>query len=352
MDTVTRSERDHMDSFAVAEAGAIGDSIEAIDRYPTRLQAPRDVLMERTDPVVWPARSEAVERTKSRQMLSHEEVEHFNRNGYVVRRGVFSAKEAASMRGDLSAACKRLVDEAKKCNGAVTEKNRVAFEKDRDGSDGSQPLVRSIFEVHKHEMKDVYRDARLVEAAMQLLGDDVYVHQSRANMQPPFVGSGFYWHSDFETWHAEDGMPLPRAVSCVVMLERNEAYNSALMVVPGSHRTFIGCAGETPPAHWEESLRTQKIGTPAPATIADMVERSGGNIAYCTGEPGDVLMFDANLLHGSHSNISPMGRTNLFGVYNAVSNVLGEPYAAPSHRPEHIAVRKPHWQQPIQPVLK
>ncbi|MGP3951389.1 hypothetical protein [Streptomyces sp. 7N604] len=24
---------------------------------------------------------------------------------------------------------------------------------------------------------------------------------------PPFGASGFYWHSDFETWHAEDGLP-------------------------------------------------------------------------------------------------------------------------------------------------
>ncbi len=44
---------------------------------------------------------------------------------------------------------------------------------------------------------------------------------------PGFTGSGFYWHSDFETWHAEDGMPSMRAVSCSIALTENFAYNGA-----------------------------------------------------------------------------------------------------------------------------
>jgi hypothetical protein len=47
----------------------------------------------------------------------------------------------------------------------------------------------------------------VVGPARQLLGSDVYVHQSRVNFKPGFNGQDFYWHSDFETWHAEDGMP-------------------------------------------------------------------------------------------------------------------------------------------------
>ena len=40
-------------------------------------------------------------------------------------------------------------------------------------------------------------------------------------MMPGFTGSGFSWHSDFETWHAEDGMPSIRTVSCSIPLMEN-----------------------------------------------------------------------------------------------------------------------------------
>src|SRR5690606_3096885 len=75
--------------------------------------------------------------------------------------------------------------------------------------------IRSVFEVHK--ISDVFarlvRDERVVGRARQILGSDVYVHQSRINVKPGFGASGFYWHSDFETWHAEDGLPRMRTVS-------------------------------------------------------------------------------------------------------------------------------------------
>ena len=52
--------------------------------------------------------------------------------------------------------------------------------------------------------------------AEQILGSQVYIHQSRVNLKPGFKGKEFYWHSDFETWHIEDGMPRMRALSCSI----------------------------------------------------------------------------------------------------------------------------------------
>jgi hypothetical protein len=54
--------------------------------------------------------------------------------------------------------------------------------------------------------------------------------------------------------------------------------------------------------------------------------------------PG-ALWFDANLLHGSGSNITPLPRSNVFLVFNSVDNQLGEPFAAPRRRPEYLAAR-------------
>src|SRR3546814_6672767 len=92
-----------------------------------------------------------------------------------------------------------------------------------------------------------------------LLDSDVYVHQSRINLKPGFRGKEFYWHSDFETWHTEDGMPSMRAVSCSVLLTPNHSWNGPLLTIAGSHKWFVSCVGETPANHHEVSLRRQAI---------------------------------------------------------------------------------------------
>src|SRR3546814_3582850 len=101
-------------------------------------------------------------------------------------------------------------------------------------------------------------DDRLAGVARFLLGDDVYVHQSRLNYKPGFVGKEFYWHSDFETWHVEDGMPQMRALSMSILLAPNTVLNGPLMIIPGSHRKYLTCVGETPEDHYRSSLKKQE----------------------------------------------------------------------------------------------
>src|SRR5690625_6354074 len=93
------------------------------------------------------------------------------------------------------------------------------------------------------------QDPRLVNVARQILGSEVYVHQSRVNYKPGFDGDEFYWHSDFETWQVEDGILEMRALSCSVLVPENDACNGPLMLIPGSHRTIFVCPGDTPGKH-------------------------------------------------------------------------------------------------------
>jgi ectoine hydroxylase len=211
---------------------------------------------------------------------------------------------------------------------------------DRTVREPGGDAVRSIFEVHRLSalIARVVADRRLAAAARQVLGSDVYVHQSRVNRKPGFIGQGFSWHSDFETWHAEDGMPAPRAVSIAIALTPNLVHNGSLMIIPGSHRTFVPTVGTTPEDHYRSSLRDQEIGVPDDASLAALVE-AGGGVTVVTGEPGSAVLFDCNAMHGSSNNITPYPRTNLFVVYNSVDNALMEPFAAPAPRPEFIASR-------------
>jgi ectoine hydroxylase len=157
------------------------------------------------------------------------------------------------------------------------------------------------------------------------------------NFKPAFEGKSFQWHSDFETWHVEDGMPRMRALSVSVLLTRNTEHNGPLLVVPGSHLRYVRCVGETPPEHFKQSLRTQMYGVPDRDSLTRLT--ADHDIVSCTGEPGTVVLFDCNLMHGSAGNITPLPRHNVFLVYNSVANRLVAPYGGTPARPQFLAER-------------
>ncbi|WP_069162790.1 ectoine hydroxylase [Nocardia altamirensis] len=282
---------------------------DRIDRYPTRLDAPSDHI-ERTHPTVW-------------GKVENPALANFDADGFASVDELLTADEVA----DFSAEIGRLAGDP-----ALRDDDRVIVEK-------ASNQVRSIFEVHRLSaaIAELARESRVAGMARQLLGSDVYLHQSRVNYMPGFRGSGFYWHSDFETWHAEDGMPTPRAVSLSIALTDNYPINGSLMVMPGSHRTFVPCLGSTPAEHYRESLQEQEIGVPTEADITSLANRYG--ISQFTGRAGSALLFDSNLMHGSSSNITPFPRSNIFLVFNSVENTLVEPFAAPEPRPGYIGSR-------------
>ncbi|HUD53411.1 ectoine hydroxylase [Parvibaculum sp.] len=286
------------------------------DLYPSRNSAQAEVLPRR-DPVLHGAWTASAP-------LNREEALQFDEQGYLVLKNVFGADEVQCLQAETS----RLLADTSGLNPqtVVTE----------PGGDE----VRSIFRIHEQSthLARLAADERLAGVARFLLGDDVYVHQSRLNYKPGFRGKEFYWHSDFETWHVEDGMPRMRALSMSVLLAPNTPNNGPLMLMPGSHRKFVTCVGETPDDHYLTSLKKQEYGVPEEKILASLAEEHG--IVAPIGEPGTVVIFDCNMMHGSNGNITPLPRSNAFIVYNAVSNRLVEPFGAVRPRPSFIAARE------------
>jgi ectoine hydroxylase len=283
------------------------------DFYPTRTSS-HSRRIDRVHPTVWPVHSGPISPT---ELAGHA------RKGFHVIPRLLDAAEVRRYRYELA----RL-----SADPVVRADERAIFEK-------VSGELRSIFEVHRISpaISELISDPRLGGRARQILGTDVYVHQSRVNYMPGFKGTGFYWHSDFETWHAEDGMPAPRAVSISIALTDNYPFNGGLMLMPGSQDIYVCCAGETPENNYQESLQEQQIGTPDRDTLRSMVRECG--IEQFTGPAGSALMFDCNVMHGSGSNITPYSRSNIFIVFNSVENALVEPYAASTLRPTFVANR-------------
>lgn len=294
------------------------------DAYPTRLPD-GEQLMERADPVLW---SEWDEESPIRR----DEAEHYAEKGYLVRRDVFAPEEVRAMI-EASQQLRRTGQDIQ-AEDLVTEPHSDA--------------IRTIFRLDEHSalFDRVARDVRMAGVASFLLGDDVYLHQSRLNYKPGFTGKEFYWHSDFETWHAEDGMPRMRAVSASLLLTDNSSLNGPLMLIPGSHRVFVGTQGETPDQNHATSLKRQDVGVPSTATLERLASAAG--IDHAAGPAGTVIFFECNTIHGSNGNITPDPRSNAFFVYNALSNALTQPFAAPKARPAFLANRGAPL--PIRPI--
>jgi ectoine hydroxylase len=284
------------------------------DIYPTRVAAePKEI--DREDPVVWGKPADGP--------IDADTLASFDAKGYLTVDQLVSLQEVEKFRAEL----RRLSDDP-----AVRADERTIIE-------ARSQEVRSIFEVHKisEVFAEIVRDPRVVERARQILGSDVYVHQSRVNFKPGFGGGDFYWHSDFETWHAEDGMPRMRAVSMSISLTDNYSFNGPLMIMPGSHKRYVSCVGETPEDNYKSSLVMQGAGTPDNDTLTRMADRHG--IDVLAGKAGGAVMFDCNCMHGSNGNITPYPRSNVFIVFNSVENTCVEPFAASAPRPTFIGAR-------------
>lgn len=273
-------------------------------------------MIARKDPVVYSL-------PDTRAPLSGLEIENYRKQGFIVINKLFPEKTVTAWQEEL---------DKLRNNPAIQGLEQTITEP------GSH-AVRSIFAVHRLSslFDALSRNSRLVEIARYLLDDLVYLHQSRLNYKPGFRGKEFYWHSDFETWHTEDGMPAMRAVSMSVTLTRNDSTNGPLLLIPGSHREFLACEGETPEQHFKSSLKQQRYGVPDDENLSRLVAANG--ITEFGGDPGSVCIFDCNILHGSNSNISPYSRANLFFVYNALKNRVDAPYCGQPPRPEYICSR-------------
>lgn len=283
--------------------------------YPSRVEAEPEPV-ERLDPVVYGRADDGP--------FGADELASYERRGFATIEQLLSPDELL----ELEAEVERLTRP-----GTLGEDERVILEPDSGE-------VRSVFEVHRLSgfIARLAADDRLAGRARQVLGSDVYLHQTRVNCKPGLRGREFYWHSDFETWHHEDGMPAMRALSVSISLTENLACNGSVMIVPGSHKVFVGCAGATPDDHYRSSLRAQQYGVPSDTAITRLVASHG--IETVVGPAGSALFFDSNCMHGSNGNITPYPRRNLFLVYNSVENALVEPFGANHPRPDHVAARE------------
>jgi ectoine hydroxylase len=285
------------------------------DLYPSR--ANEEKIIKRVDKAVY-----STEKI-GKYSLDEKELEVYEKNGFIIIPEAFSEKEIKKFRQEL----KQL------------ELNEKLWKKEEFISEPNDNKLRTIFNQHLFSKiyKKLSKDPRILDKVIQILGSDVYIHHGRINVKRAYQGKSFPWHSDFETWHSEDGMPNCRCLSAWLMLSDNTEFNGPLYLIKESHKKFVSCKGITPKDNYKKSLKKQEYGVPSINAIKQLSKND--KLVSAIGKAGTLVLHDGNILHGSSDNISPEDRTNIFFVYNSVKNTPVKPFASKSPRADFLCLK-------------
>ena len=226
--------------------------------------------------------------------LSDEQIDRFDRDGFLLLPSLFSRHEVELM----SSALVPVFAEAEPAN--IREK--LSGE------------VRTAMGLHLRSAvyAKLVRHPRLLDPAFQLLGNRLYAQQVKVNVKAAFEGEAWQWHYDFATHHEEDGVVRPLALNLHVFLDDVREFNGPLYFIPGSHR-------HGPPAAELDTVSTSyPLWVVERASVARLVDAHG--IVSATGPAGTALIFGDCLVHASPPNLSPWGRRIFSLIVNPVEN--------------------------------
>lgn len=147
---------------------------------------------------------------------------------------------------------------------------------------------------------------RLVDVSVELIGTEVYAHQTKISTKHALAGDWWDWHQDFTFWNLNDGMRDSNVLTAMIFLNDVNEYNGPMLVIPGSHKSTT-----------ENTLKQE--------TLAQWVEKKG--IKSVKGQAGSVLFFHGNIFYASANNLSPWDQHAFLITYNSVKNAL--PIRAP-----------------------
>ena len=232
------------------------------------------------------------------QVLSDTQVAAFRRDGYVMMADAVSADELAALREVFAA----WMAESRSQTGpwGTTVDGRSRFDVEPGHSAGSPALRRVASPVEVSDVYlDVMRNARMVDAAAQLVGPNIEFNNAQVNSKQPGTATAVRFHQDFlYEPHTNDDL-----VAVLIFVDDVTLENGPLEVVPGSH---LGQMYE----HWHDGVFT---GTVAP----DVEAEATGQAVACQGPAGSACLLHTRTLHGSGPNMSDTARTLYICTYRS-----------------------------------
>lgn len=239
-------------------------------------------------------------------LFNPEQRAQYERDGYVIVRGLFDTLEIGLMR------------DAMEQDPAL----RASLYDRRDAEGKSTRMA-----LWNHPGESVYglaaRSRRVVDTMEDMLGGEVYHYHSKLTAKEPFDGGAWEWHQDYGYWY-HNGCMYPTMGSVMVALDRANRDNGCLQVLRGSHLAGRVDHGVLPGEQVGADMRR----------VEQMKQQL--ELVYVELEPGDGLFFHANVMHRSDQNRSPNRRWTVLFCFNAARN---NPYLE-HHHPQYTPLVK------------
>lgn len=227
-------------------------------------------------------------------MLSQAQIQQYHEEGYTIARGVLGAADVA----EVADGCDELRDMARRFTQdefvGVTYFNLLRdcdpFDKKINDVPQIHGVVRRVtYPYGVSKTLNRYRTHPSLLAAVQsLLGPDLVQIVNQVNFNHPGGSSGWGWHQDYRFRKPGLDELQTSFVQCLMAVDRCSQETGGLRIIPGSFR--LG-------------------GLSLDADIENAENRFDASIAVTPVlEPGDVILFNAFLIHGSTANRSDRQR--------------------------------------------
>mmetsp|Transcript_47841 Transcript_47841/g.136232 ORF Transcript_47841/g.136232 Transcript_47841/m.136232 type:complete len:283 (+) Transcript_47841:88-936(+) len=219
--------------------------------------------------------------------LSEAQVEAYRRDGFLLPGFQLEADHLASAR--------RALDELLERNPDVMPEQLVNSHL-ADGEGEAQGVRGSA------EFLKLAAHTPLVELVAQCLGtENVILWACQIFCKLPGEGKAVPFHQDGQYWPIE---PL-RACTAWIALDRSDAQNGALQVLPGTHsKSYV-----------EHIQREDEEACISFIADPEAVAPQRPKATMLELEPGQVSLHDSMLLHGSERNLSRRRRAGVAAVY-------------------------------------
>lgn len=225
-------------------------------------------------------------------MITQEQIDFYNENGYLVVADVLSEKQLASVRQE--------VDDIVAKAASVRVNNEIYDLEDSHSADNVR--VRRIKEPARWlpSIDRLKSDPRLLSILTALMGPDIRFQVSKLNMKSAGFGAPVQWHQDWAFYpHTNQNL-----LAAGVLLDDMTLDNGPLLVLPGSHKGPIY-------DHHAEGAFCGAINL----STADI---DFTQAVALTGPAGAVTFHHVRAVHGSAANRSSRPRRLLLFQYTAV----------------------------------
>jgi hypothetical protein len=232
-------------------------------------------------------------------------LDEYRQNGYILEKSLFDKEEIELLH-------------------RAAKEDRALDQHSFGRGDGEGGTVR--LSLWNHPGDTIYgmfaRCESIVNSAEILLGGEVYHYHSKMIMKDAKVGGAWAWHQDYGYWY-QNGVLFPLLTSAFIAVDPATKENGCMQVLKGSHQL----------GRIDHVLTGDQAGADL-ERVNEAAKRL--ELVHVEMEPGDVLFFDANLLHRSDQNRSDKPRWSMICCYNAARN---NPYKE-SHHPRYTPLHK------------